>query len=172
MVSTRNPRMWCMTRKLMWREVYDPLVDDQWPHNPHFCRKKPWTTIFDISWSKIHPVLLKMVVRFYFWEKWGLCDHWSSTRGSYTSPQICFIAIGHILGFLVVTISSSKIHRCYPSVLLKMVVHGYFWQKWGLCGHWPLTRGSFTSPHICFLAIDHIIGFLVESISSSKIRRC
>jgi hypothetical protein len=22
-------------------EVYEPLVDDQWPHNPHFCRKQP-----------------------------------------------------------------------------------------------------------------------------------
>jgi hypothetical protein len=20
-------------------EVYEPLVDDQWPHDPHFCRK-------------------------------------------------------------------------------------------------------------------------------------
>jgi hypothetical protein len=20
----------------MWRELYGPLVDDQWPHNPHF----------------------------------------------------------------------------------------------------------------------------------------
>jgi hypothetical protein len=26
-------------RKHMWGEVYEPLVDDQWPHNPHFCRK-------------------------------------------------------------------------------------------------------------------------------------
>jgi lipoprotein signal peptidase len=26
--------------------------------------------------------------------------------------------------------------------------------------------------HICFLAIDHILGFLVETISWSKIRRC
>jgi hypothetical protein len=24
----------------MWCEVYEPLVNDQWPHNPHFCRKK------------------------------------------------------------------------------------------------------------------------------------
>jgi hypothetical protein len=23
----------------MWGEVFVPLVDDQWPHNPHFCRK-------------------------------------------------------------------------------------------------------------------------------------
>jgi hypothetical protein len=23
----------------MWGEVYEPLVDDQWPLNRHFCRK-------------------------------------------------------------------------------------------------------------------------------------
>jgi hypothetical protein len=39
MVSTRNPRMRSMARKHMWGEVYGPLVDDQWQHNPHFCRK-------------------------------------------------------------------------------------------------------------------------------------
>src|SRR5688572_13283321 len=54
------------------------------------------------------------------------CDHSSSTRRSYTSPHICFLAIDHILGFLVETISWSKIRRCYPLVLLKMVAHGYF----------------------------------------------
>jgi hypothetical protein len=49
-----------------------------------------------------------------------------------------------------------------------MVVHGYFRQKWGLCGHWSSTKGSYTSPHICFLAIDHILGFLVEAILGRK----
>ena len=39
MVSTINPRMWSMGRKHMCSGVYDPLVEDQWPHNPHFCRK-------------------------------------------------------------------------------------------------------------------------------------
>src|SRR6187455_1515294 len=47
-----------------------------------------------------------------------------------------------------------------------------FSAKWGLCGHSLSTRGSYTSPHICFLAIDHILGFLVETISWSKIRTC
>jgi hypothetical protein len=37
--STKNPRMWSMARKHMWGEMYEPLVGDQWPHNPHFCRK-------------------------------------------------------------------------------------------------------------------------------------
>jgi hypothetical protein len=32
-------RMWSMARKHMWGEVYEPLVDDKLPHNPHFCRK-------------------------------------------------------------------------------------------------------------------------------------
>jgi hypothetical protein len=46
-----------------------------------------------------------------------------------------------------------------------------FWTKIGLCGHWASTWGSYTWPHICFLAIDHILGFLVETFSWSKIHR-
>jgi hypothetical protein len=77
--------------------------------------------------------------------------------------HICFLAIGHILGFLVETISWSKIRsiRYY----WKWSFMAIFVKKWGLCGHWSLTRGSFTSPYICFLAIDHILGFLLETIS-------
>jgi hypothetical protein len=37
-----------------------------------------------------------------------------------------FLVIDHILRFLVETISWSKLHRCLPSVLLKMVVHAIF----------------------------------------------
>jgi hypothetical protein len=59
-------------------------------------------------------------------------DHRIEAR---TPHPTCFLTIDHILGFLMETISWSKIQRCYPSVLLKMVVHGYFRQKWGLSGH-------------------------------------
>jgi hypothetical protein len=38
MVSTINPRMWSMARKHLWGVVYEPLVDDQWPHNPYFSK--------------------------------------------------------------------------------------------------------------------------------------
>jgi hypothetical protein len=81
-------------------------------------------------------------------------------------------SIDHILGFLAETISWSKIHKCWSSVLLKMVVHAIFDKKWGLCGHRSSTRCSYNSSHICFLSIDHILGFLVEIISWSKINRC
>jgi hypothetical protein len=37
--EAEGPQQWSIARKRMWSEVYEPLVDDQWPHNPHFCRK-------------------------------------------------------------------------------------------------------------------------------------
>jgi hypothetical protein len=43
-----------------------------------------------------------------------------------------------------------------------------FYKKWGLCGHWSLTRGPYTCPHICFLTKDHILGFLVVTIFGQK----
>jgi hypothetical protein len=43
-----------------------------------------------------------------------------------------------------------------------------FSTKWGLCGHSSSTRGSYTSLHICFLAVDHILGFMVETIFGQK----
>jgi hypothetical protein len=39
MVFIRNPKMWSMARKHMWGQVFEPLINDQWLHNPHFCRK-------------------------------------------------------------------------------------------------------------------------------------
>jgi hypothetical protein len=37
-----------MAMKHMWGEVYEPLVDDQWPHNPHFAEnshERPFSII-------------------------------------------------------------------------------------------------------------------------------
>jgi hypothetical protein len=37
-----------MARKHMWGEVYDPLIDDQWPNNPHFVEnshERPFSII-------------------------------------------------------------------------------------------------------------------------------
>jgi hypothetical protein len=37
-----------MARKHVWGEVYEPLVDDQWTHNPHFVEnshERPFSII-------------------------------------------------------------------------------------------------------------------------------
>jgi hypothetical protein len=41
-----------MARKHMWGEVYEPLVDDQWPHNPHFVEnshERPFSIILEAN---------------------------------------------------------------------------------------------------------------------------
>src|SRR5688500_13907082 len=41
-----------------------------------------------------------------------------------------------------------------------IIENGHSWlfsAKWGLCGHLSSTRGSYTSPHIRFLVLDHIL---------------
>jgi hypothetical protein len=110
-----------------------------------------------------------MVIHGYFRQKWGLCGHLSSIKGSYTSPHICFLAIDHILGFLVEIISWTKICRRLPSLLLKMVVHGYFRQKKRVV--WPFIidkRLVHLTPHMfpCHRSHSWISGgdhFLVKN---------
>jgi len=58
-VSTRYIRMWSMGRKLMWGEFYEPLVDDQWPHNPYFCRKlhqRPFSIMLKANITGFWPI--------------------------------------------------------------------------------------------------------------------
>jgi hypothetical protein len=94
----------------------------------------PWIAFFDFRWRPfLGQKFVGVILRFIengrscnFRQKCGLCGYWSSTRGSYTTPHICFLAIDHILGFLVETICWSKIRRCYPSILFKMVIHAIF----------------------------------------------
>jgi hypothetical protein len=41
-----------MARKHMWGAVYEPLIDDKWPHNPHFyenCHERPFSIILEAN---------------------------------------------------------------------------------------------------------------------------
>jgi hypothetical protein len=58
---------------------------------------------------------------------------------------------------------------------LDIIENGHSWlfsTKMGVMWQLIIDRGTFTSPQICFLAISHILGFLVDTISLSKICRC
>jgi hypothetical protein len=44
----QKSKMWSMARKPMWGEVNEPLVNDQWQHNPHFVKnshERPFSII-------------------------------------------------------------------------------------------------------------------------------
>jgi hypothetical protein len=170
---------WEWSFMLFWTQmgVVWPLIIDQRPINltPHmFPGQRSHSWIFGgghylvkNSLVLVFSIIEKWSFMSMFGKKWRLCGHWSSTRGLYTSPHICFLLIDHILGFLVETISWPKIRRYYWKWSCML-----FSTKWGLCGHWSSTSFAYTSPHICFLAIGHILGFLAETISWSKIGRC
>jgi hypothetical protein len=97
-------------------------------------------------------VLLEMFVHAIF-DKNGGCvaiDHRLEARTPH--PHICLISIYCILGFLVETISWSKIRRCYPSVLLKMIVHAIFDKNVGCVAidHQPESR----TPHPTYVSLS------------------
>src|SRR6187455_3139997 len=123
----------------VWPLIIDQRLVHFTPHMFSCHRSHSWISGGDHFLVKNPLVLAFGIIEngrsWLFSTKYGLCGHLSSTRGSYTSTHICFLAIDHILGFLVETISWLKNRMCQPSVFLKMVVHGYFRQKWGLCGH-------------------------------------
>jgi hypothetical protein len=75
----------------------------------------------------------------------GLCGHSSSTRGSYTSPHLCFLAIGHILGFLWRSFLGQKSEGVSLQYYWKWSFMAIFNKNGGCVAidHWPEAR----SPH-------------------------
>src|SRR5690348_6362939 len=139
----------------MWGEVYEPLVDDQWPHNPQLAfdiieNGRSW--LFSTKMGVVWPLIIDQ-------------------RLIHLTPHMfpCHRSHSWISGGDHFLVKNSNV------LAFGIIENGRSWlfsAKWGLCSHLSSTRGSYTSPHICFLAIDHILGFLVETISRSKIRRC
>jgi hypothetical protein len=46
----------------MWGELYEPLVDDQWPHNPHFVEN---------SHERSFSIILKANTYVFLTKKWS-----------------------------------------------------------------------------------------------------
>jgi hypothetical protein len=77
----------------MWGQVYEHLVNDQWPHNPHFCRKYYERPFSIIPKAKTYGFLTKNlpapeVQECDLWQV-NICgvrctSHWSMTNGNIT----------------------------------------------------------------------------------------
>jgi hypothetical protein len=75
----------------MWGEVYEPLVDDQWPHNPYFCRKKHERPFSIIQKANIYGFLTK---------KWSPleileCDLWQGNICGVKCTSLWSMINGH-----------------------------------------------------------------------------
>src|SRR5688572_15035824 len=91
MVSTRNQRMLSMPRKHMWCYVYERLVNDKWPHNPHFYTKYPQNTISIIPKANHYGILTK---------KWSPpeiqeCDLWKGNICGVRCTSLWSMINGH-----------------------------------------------------------------------------
>jgi hypothetical protein len=116
----------------------------------HFLVKNPYVLAFGII-ENGRPWL--------FPKKWGLCGHWSSTRGSYTSPTYISLPYIMFLDFWWRPFLGKK----SVGVSLR-----YYW-KWSFMVIFDTNRGCVAINHqpeprslhpiYVFLAINHILGF-------------
>jgi hypothetical protein len=87
----------------VWPLIIDKRLEHRTPHMFPCHRSHSWISGGDHFLVKNPQVLAFGIIEngrsFDFRQKWALCSHWPSNRGSYTWPHICFLAIGHILGF-------------------------------------------------------------------------
>jgi hypothetical protein len=132
MASTRNLRMWSMARKHMWIEVYEPLVDDYWPHNAYFCQKlhqRPFSIIpkantygfLSNKWSP--PKIQKCDL----WHCWGP----SSSEGPQKRNLIMSSKHGLWTGTFGLRIKAYAMRRAWS------------WRRLSLL--WSCAQGSFSS---------------------------
>ena len=120
MVSTRNPRMWSMAMKHMWGQVYEQLVDDQWPHNPHLCRKLHERTFSIIPKANTYWFLTK---------KWSPpeiqeCDQWQG--------NICGVrctSIWSMINGYTTPIFDKNCHERLFSIIPKANTYGFLTKK-------------------------------------------
>jgi hypothetical protein len=80
-----------MAMKHMWGEVYEPLVDDKWPHNPIFVKnshERPFSIIPKVNTYK------------YLTKKWSPpeiqeCDLWQENICGVNCSSLSSMIIGH-----------------------------------------------------------------------------
>jgi hypothetical protein len=81
----------------MWGEVYEPLVYDQWPHNPYFCRKYHERQFSFIPKAGTYEFLTK---------KWSPpeiqeCDLWQGCICGVRCTSLWFMINGHTSAIFV-----------------------------------------------------------------------
>jgi uncharacterized membrane protein YagU involved in acid resistance len=100
---------------------YEPLVDDQWPHNHHYCRKfyeRPFSTI------------TKANTYGFLTQKWPPpkveeCDLWQGNICGVRCTSLWSMINGHITPIFI-----ENSHERPFSIILKANTYGFLTKKW------------------------------------------
>jgi hypothetical protein len=110
-----------MARKHMWGEVYKPLVDDQWPHNPDFVKNS-----HERPFSKIP----KVNTYGFLSKKWSPpeiqeCDLWQGNICGVRCMSLWLMINGHTTPIFI-----KNSHERPFSIIPKPNTYGFFTKKW------------------------------------------
>jgi hypothetical protein len=105
----------------MWGEVYEPLVDDQWPHNPHFVEN---------SHERPFSIIPKVNTDGFLSKKWSppeiqKCDLWKG--------NICGVrctSLWSMINHYTTPIFVENSHERLFSIIPKANTYGFFTKKW------------------------------------------
>jgi hypothetical protein len=109
-----------MARKHMWGKVYKPLVDDQWPHNPHFVEN---------SHERPFSIIPKVNTDGFLSKKWSPpeiqeCDIWKG--------NICGVrctSLWSMINHYTTPIFVENSHERPFSIIPKANTYGFFYQE-------------------------------------------
>jgi hypothetical protein len=121
MLSTINPRMWSMARKHICSEVYEPLVEYQWPHNPYF---------FEDSHERPFSIVPKANTFGFLIKKWSPreikeCDLWQGNICGVRFMSLWSMINGHTTAIFV-----ENSHEWPFSIIPKANTYGFLTKKW------------------------------------------
>jgi hypothetical protein len=110
-----------MAMKHMWGEVYEPLVDDQWPHNPHFVENSHERPFSIIPNANTYEFLTK---------KWSPpdiqeCDLWQGNICGVRCTSLWSLINGHTNPLFV-----ENSHERPFSIIPKANTYGFLTKKW------------------------------------------
>src|SRR5688572_28906843 len=109
-----------MARKHMRGEVYEPLVDDQWPHNPHFCQNSHERTFSRIPKHNTYGFLTKK----WFPREIQECDLWQGNICGVRCTSLWSMINGHTTPIFV-----ENSHERPFSVIPKDNTYKLFYQE-------------------------------------------
>src|SRR5690242_5116328 len=118
-----------MARKHMWGEVYERLVDDQWPQYPHFAEN---------SHERPFSIIPKANTYGFLTKKWSPpeiqeCDLWQGNICGVRCMSLWSMINGHTTPIVFMKIAMSDLENSHERpflIILEAKTYGFLTKKW------------------------------------------